>query len=181
VWFGIVGMSILCMAHSMIFPFVERMGIERGYAPALVAAVLVSIGFANLMPSPLAAVLEKRLKPERAILGGTLLHVALALLVTQLSRFEVFASLVAVLTTPLLFVHPFLFGLISRLDPSGRSVAATPAVLMIGSAVGPALGGALLMASSYPGLGLGVAAWGLVAALCFYLMRGHQVLHRAEG
>lgn len=179
VWFGIIGMSTLCMAHSMIFPFVERMGIERGYAPALVAVVLVSIGFANLLPSPLAAVLEKRLKPERAIVGGTLLHMMLALLVTQVPRFEVYAPLVASLTAPLLFVHPFLFGLIARLDPSGRAVAATPAVLMIGSAAGPALGGALLMASGYAGLGFGVAVGGLVAALCFFLMRGHRTMQPA--
>lgn len=179
VWFAIIGMSILCMAHSMIFPFVERLGIERGYAPATVAAVLVSIGFANLLPSPLAALLEKRLRPERAIFGGTLLHVALVLLVTQVPRLEVYAPLVAILTTPLLFVHTFLFGLIARLDPSARAAAATPAMLMIGSAIGPALGGTLLVASGYAGLGLGVAGMGLLAAICFFLTRGHGAVHRA--
>jgi predicted MFS family arabinose efflux permease len=173
VWFGIIGMSILCMAHSMIFPFVERMGIERGYAAATVAVVLVSIGFANLVPSPLAAVLEKRLRPERAIAGGTLVHMVLVLLVTQVARFELYAPLVAILTTPLLFVHTFLFGLVARLDPSGRAVAATPAMLMIGSAIGPALGGTLLVASGYSGLGIGVAGFGLLAAIFFFLMRGH--------
>jgi predicted MFS family arabinose efflux permease len=50
---------------------------------------------------------------------------------------------------------------------------------MIGSAVGPALGGALLMASGYAGLGLGVAVGGLVAALCFFLMRGHRTMQSA--
>lgn len=177
VWFGIVGMSILCMAHSMIFPFVERLGIERGYAPAVVAAVLVSIGIANLLPSPLAALLEKRLRPERAIVGGTLLHVVLVLLVTQVARLEVYAPVVATLTTPLLFVHTFLFGLIARLDPSARAAAATPAMLMFGSAIGPALGGTLLVASGYAGLGIGVAGLGLLAASCFFLTRGHAAAH----
>ena len=179
VWFGIIGMSILCMAHSMIFPFVERLGIERGYAPAVVAAVLVSIGFANLLPSPLAALLERRLRPERAIVGGTLLHVVLVLLVTQVPRLEVYVPLVAVLTTPLLFVHTFLFGLIARLDPSARAAAATPAMLMLGSAVGPVLGGTLLVALGYAGLGIGVAGLGSLAAICFFLMRGHVAAHRA--
>jgi predicted MFS family arabinose efflux permease len=179
VWFGIIGMSILCMAHSMIFPFVERLGIVRGYAPAMVAAVLVSIGFANLLPSPLAALLEKRLRPERAIVGGTLLHVVLVLLVTQVPRLEVYVPLVAILTTPLLFVHTFLFGLIARLDPSARAAAATPAMLMLGSAVGPVLGGTLLVASGYAGLGVGVAGLGLLAAICFFFLRGHGAVHRA--
>lgn len=167
VWFGIFGMSLLCMAHSMIFPFVERMGIDRGYATSLVASVLMAIGFANLLPSPLAALLEKRLRPERAIVGGTLFHMVLVLLVTQFPRFEVYALAVAVLSTPLLFMHAFLFGLMARLDPSGRAVAATPAMLMTGSAIGPALGGTLLVASDYSGLGIGVAAFGLLAALLF--------------
>jgi predicted MFS family arabinose efflux permease len=171
VWFGIIGMSVLCMAHSMLFPFVERMGIERGYTVAAVATVLMSIGFANLLPSPLAALLEKRLRPERAIVWGTLLHVGVVLLVTQVHRFEVYAPMVAILTTPLLFVHTFLFGLIARLDPSGRAVAATPAMLMLGSAIGPALGGTLLMATGYAGLGIGVAAGGLMAALFFSQVR----------
>lgn len=171
VWFGIIGMSILCMAHSMIFPFVERMGIDRGYAASLVAGVLVSIGLANLVPSPLAAVLEKRLRPERAIVGGTVFHMVLVLFVTQVPRLEVYVSLVAILTTPLLFMHTFLFGLMARLDPSGRAVAATPAMLMIGSAVGPALGGTLLVASSYSGLGIGVAAFGFLAAIFFSQIR----------
>lgn len=171
VWFGIIGMSILCMAHSMIFPFVERMGIDRGYVAGTVAGVLVAIGFANLLPSPLAAVLEKRLRPERAIVGGTLFHMALVLLVTQVPRLEVYVPVVAILTTPLLFINTFLFGLVARLDPSGRAVAATPAMLMIGSAIGPALGGTLLMAAGYAGLGIGVAAFGFLAVVFFAQIR----------
>lgn len=171
VWFGIVGMGILCMAHSMIFPFVERMGIDRGYPPGLVAAVLASIGFANLVPSPLAALLEKRLRPERAIVGGALVHMLLVLLVTQVARLEVYVPLVAILTAPMLFMHTFLFGMMARLDPSGRAVAATPAILMIGSAVGPALGGTLLVSSGYAGLGIGVAAFGCLAAIIFSRIR----------
>jgi len=179
VWFGIVGMAILCMAHSMIFPFVERLGIDRGYGLAVVATVLMSIGFANLVPSPLAAVLEKRLRPERAIVGGTLFHMVLVLLVTQVDMLEVYAPLVAILSTPLLFIHTFLFGLLARLDPSGRAVAATPAMLMIGSAIGPALGGTLLMAGGYQGLGFGVAAFGLLAAVLFAQIRPNYVNAKA--
>ncbi len=171
VWFGIIGMSILCMANAMIHPFVERMGIERGYSVAVVTGVLMAIGFANLLPSPLAAVLEKRLRPERAIVGGTVFHVALVLLVTQVPRLEIYMPVVAILITPLLFVHTFLFGLMARLDPSGRAVAATPAMLMIGSAIGPALGGTLLVAAGYGGLGMGVAAFGCLAVVFFAQVR----------
>lgn len=178
IWFGIIGMSILCMAHSMLFPFVERLGIERGYSAGLVAGVLVSIGFANLLPSPLAALLEKRLRADRAILGGTLVHMVLVLLVTQVPLLGVYVPVVAILTTPLLFMHTFLFGLLARLEPSGRAVAATPAMLMIGSAIGPALGGTLLVSTGYTGLGFGVAAFGLLAATFFFLMHDRDAVHQ---
>lgn len=180
VWFGIAGMSVFCMANSMIHPFVERMGIERGYPVGVIAATLVAIGFANLLPSPLAALLERRLRPERAIVGGTLVHVVLVLLVTQVPRLELYVPLVATLITPLLFVHTFLFGLIARLERSGRALAATPAMLMTGSAIGPALGGTLLAASGYAGLGLGVACGGLLAALCFFLVGRPPAGHRNQ-
>jgi len=35
--------------------------------------------------------------------------------------------------------HPFLFGLTARLDPSGRTNALTPAMMMTGSAIAPAI------------------------------------------
>lgn len=156
----------------MVFPFVERLGIDRGYPAATIAAELVAIGFANLLPSPLAALLEKRLRPERAIVGGTVFPLVLGLLLTQVPRLEVYAFVVAILTTPLLFMHAFLFGLMARLDPSGRAVATTPAILMVGSAIGPALGGTLLVAVGYSGLGLGVAGFGVLACVLFAQISG---------
>jgi predicted MFS family arabinose efflux permease len=86
----------------------------------------------------------------------------------------VYVPVVAILTTPLLFMHTFLFGLMARLDPSGRAVAATPAMLMIGSAIGPVLGGTLLVGTGYSGLGIGVAAFGFLAALCFSQIRASR-------
>lgn len=40
----------------------------------------------------------------------------------------------------IIFTHTFAFGLIARLDPSGRATAGTPAMLMVGSAVAPLVG-----------------------------------------
>ncbi|MHA4871865.1 MFS transporter [Duganella sp. PWIR1] len=170
IWFGMAGMGVFCMAQSMIFPFVERIGVDRGYSIALVSSVLMAIGFSNLLPTPLAAALERRIRAESAIFFGVLLHAVIILIITQLPDARSYAVGVAVISTPLLFVHTFLFGLLARLDPSGRSVAATPAMVMIGSTIGPVLGGTLVMTVGYAGLGLGVAGFGLLAAACFYKM-----------
>ncbi|RJG24146.1 MFS transporter [Massilia cavernae] len=170
VWAGMIGMGIFCMAQSMIFPFIERIGIDRGYSIALVSTVLMAIGFCNLMPTPLAALLEKRVRAESAILAGIVVHIAIITAITQLPGIETYAIGVALVTTPMLFVHTFLFGLLARLDPSGRSLAATPAMVMIGSTIGPVFGGTLVMAVGYSGLGIGVVMLAIAAAACFYKM-----------
>ena len=54
----------------------------------------------------------------------------------------------------ILFAHPFGFGLLARLDPSGRILAATPAMMMTGAALGPVLGGTLVKLHGYPAVGV---------------------------
>ena len=64
-----------------------------------------------------------------------------------------------------IFTHTFAFGLLARLDPTGRAVAATPAMLMIGAALGPVVGGAL-------GQNLGYGALGIAAVIVALLSIG---------
>jgi hypothetical protein len=87
--------------------------------------------------------------------------------ITQLPRLNTYVVGVALVTTPMLLVHTFLFGLPARLGPSGRAVAATPSMVMIGSSIGPVIGGTLVMAVGYRGLGFGVVLLALAAAACF--------------
>ena len=60
-----------------------------------------------------------------------------------------------------IFTHNVLFGLVTRLDASGRAAAATPAMMMVDACIGPALGGAVVQGLGYPGPGwvaCGIAA-----------------------
>jgi hypothetical protein len=57
----------------------------------------------------------------------------------------------------MIFAHTFLFGLIARLDASGLAVAATPAMMMTGAAIGPALTGLVATRAGFAGIGDGVA------------------------
>ena len=49
----------------------------------------------------------------------------------------------------MIFTHTFAFGVLSKLDPTARALAGTPAMLMIGAAIGPILGGALVQGFGY--------------------------------
>ena len=71
------------------------------------------------------------------------------------------------LEDPTLFTHTFAFGLLARMDATSRAVAATPAMLMTGSAVGPILGGVLVQRFGYESLGFAVIVIATMGVVCF--------------
>jgi predicted MFS family arabinose efflux permease len=171
VWFAMVGMGLVSLANTTVFSFVERIGTDRGYGVDAVAAAFVVTGLVNLLPPVLAALLQKRVRAERVVLFGPLVQAALLLALTQVDAYAIYVPAAALMIASVVFIHTFLFGLLARLDPSGRAVAATPAMLMIGSATGPLLGGTLVKLSGYPALGLAGASVAVLAALCFSLVQ----------
>jgi predicted MFS family arabinose efflux permease len=175
VWFGMVGMGLMALAQATMFSFVERVGADRGYGAATVTGVLIAAGILNLTPGPLAGLLQRRLRAENVVVAGPLLHAVAVFTITQTSAFALYAVLVSVLIALTVFTHTFLFGLLARLDPSGRAVAATPAMLMVGAAIGPVLGGTAVKLAGYPGLGIVAAGMGLASALLFMGVRERRV------
>lgn len=167
VWMGMLGIGCMSLANAMLFSFVERIGMDRGYGLQTVTSILIGVGLFNLVPPLLAALLEKRLAAGRVLLAGPVCQLLLALAVTQVQSLWLFAFAAVVWVGVMIFTHTFLFGLIARLDTSGRALAATPAMLMIGSAIGPLLAGVLVDASGYQGLGLMVAMVAVLAFGCF--------------
>jgi predicted MFS family arabinose efflux permease len=101
-------------------------------------------------------VLQKRVPATLVVQIGPAVQALLALVVTMATVFTVWEPAAAVFVAIQIFTHTFAFGLLARLDPSGRAVAATPAMLMIGAALGPIIGG---MLGEHFGFGtLGLAA-----------------------
>ena len=168
VWPGILGISCMALTQAMVFSFVERMGADRGFATGAVNGVLITLGLVNLVPGPLAALLQRRLDPRKVVLAGAGLQAVLALVLAWSSGFAPYAAAGAVFVAVMIFSHTFCFGLLAALDPSGRAVAATPAMLMVGSAIGPILGGTLVKASGYGALGAAALVVDIVAVLLFF-------------
>lgn len=167
VWFLIFGISLMTFNQAMVFSFVEVIGGARGFSKEAVLAVLIALGFVNLVPAPLAAVLERRLPGFSVVRAGPLVQAVLALLVTSVTVFPVWAPAAAVFVSVQIFTHTFAFGLLARIDASGRAVAATPAMLMIGSALGPFIGGALSQNLGFGALGIAAVVVAAASWLCF--------------
>ncbi|MGC2774749.1 MAG: MFS transporter [Bradyrhizobium sp.] len=167
VWFGIAGISCMALTQAMLFSFIERIGIDRGFGTEAVTGVLIALGFVNLLPAPLAALLEKRLPARTVLLAGPLCQSLIAVTITFGSAFATYAVPTAMFAAVMIFTHTFAFGLLSRLDPTARALAGTPAMLMIGAAIGPILGGTLVQLFGYPALGLGAIVISVVAVVMF--------------
>jgi predicted MFS family arabinose efflux permease len=173
VWFGIVGISAMALVQSMTFSFLERVGSDRGYSLALITGVLVVLGMVNLLPAGLAAVLEKRWNARHVLLAGPVIQALLAAVIMNAPSFYAYAGAASVFAAVMIFTHTFAFGLMARLEPSGRAMAATPAMLMVGAAIGPVLGGTLVKTAGYGSLGLAAVLIGTLAVLCMSRLPGH--------
>jgi predicted MFS family arabinose efflux permease len=169
-WFAILGVACLALNQALIFSMLDRIGVLRGFGQERVNGVLLVCGLVNLLPAAVAGLLQKRVDPVRVALLAAPLQAALALVVTLSPDFLPYALAGSVYPAVLIFTHTFLFGLIARLDPSGRALASTPAMMMTGSAIGPALAGAVVMRAGFEGQALLAVAVGAAATLLFALV-----------
>lgn len=167
VWFGIIGIACMTLVQAMTFSFLEGVGMHRGFERASINGVLIALGLVNLLPAALAALLQKRLSARQVLLVGPLLQLALAAAILLSPQFAPYAFGAAFLAAVMIFTHTFAFGLLARLDQSGRALAATPAMLMVGSAIGPVLGGTLVKNFGYEAVALCAACLAVVAVYCF--------------
>jgi predicted MFS family arabinose efflux permease len=172
VWCGIVGIACMGLVQAMTFSFLERVGSDRGFGAAAITGVLVALGIVNLVPPALAAVLEKRLAARSVLLGGAAVQALLVAVIMLSTQFAPYAAAASVFAAVMIFTHTFAFGLLAQLDRSGRALAATPAMLMTGAAIGPVLGGTLVKGFGYGALAVAAAVIAALALLCFSRLPG---------
>lgn len=144
VWFSIVAVALLAMTQAMTLSFYERIGMAHGFGLEFVTLALVIYGIVTLFPAPLAALLEKRVDPTTVICTVPVLQAVFAMIITHTSNYILYAIAGPMMAFTIIFTHTFAFGLLARLDPTGRAVAGTPAMLMVGAAIAPFLGGTLI-------------------------------------
>jgi predicted MFS family arabinose efflux permease len=170
-WLVIAVIICLTLNQAMVFSFLERIGAERGFGSARVNGVLIALGFVNLVPGVLAALLQQRLSPVAVGFGGPVGQALLALTMSASATFVPYAIAASLYVAMVIFTHTFLFGLLTRLDGTGRAAAATPAMMMVGSCIGPALGGAVVQGLGYPGLGWAACVIAALAVLAMWQLR----------
>jgi predicted MFS family arabinose efflux permease len=167
VWFGMLGVGCMGLTQAMLFSFVQRIGLDRGFGVGAVTATLIALGFVNLFPAPVAGLLETRFRGRAVVQAGPIVQAVLAVIITHSVTFAPYAAATSVFAAVMIFTHTFAFGMLARIDRTGRAVAATPAMLMTGAAMGPVLGGTLVKQAGYGSLGIAAVLITAAAVLCF--------------
>jgi len=175
VWFLIVAIMCMALNHSMIMSFAVRAGMDGGLGADEVEIALISSGVVAIFPSMIAAMLQYRLLAMSVAVFGAILHGVLALCLMTASSFPIFLVSLIFLPFILLFTHTFLFGYMAELEPTGRALSATPAMVMAGSAVGPLLGGAIVHSFGYSALGITAMSFALISGFAFLKSRSIAV------
>lgn len=172
IWLTLIGAGLMTFNQAMVFAFVEVIGNARGFNADGVRAALIALGIVNFVgPAPLAALLQHRLPARRVAQFGPAVQAVLALIVTSATFFPLWAPAAAIFVAVQIFTHTFVFGLLSRLDRTGRAAAAMPATLLIGAALGPIAGGALAENLGFGALGAAAVTVAALAILFFTKVR----------
>jgi predicted MFS family arabinose efflux permease len=168
--FAFAGVALLSTGQAAIYAFLERIGAWRDFAASDVAKMLVISGFLNLFAPIVAALLENMVPRLTAICVALLIHACIAVTVSNSPVFLPYAIAGSFLVFMTIFGHTFMFGTIAKLDPSGRAASSTPAMLTLGAAVGPALGGAVVQYGGFYAVGFLSAAMLIASAVCFVVI-----------
>lgn len=167
VWFGIVGIAAMSLVQAMAFSFIEPAGRAKGFTAEMITGVLIAVALTTLFPAALAALLEKRFSQKAVMLAGPALHGLMVVVIMATTDLLPYAVAACLCPCIMIFTHTFAFGLLARLDPSGRALAATPAMLMAGAASGPIIGGTLIKSFGFGSIGIAAAVLAAIAFLCF--------------
>ncbi len=174
-WLAVAGVTLMALNQAITFSMLDRIGVMRGFGQDRVNQVLLVCGFVNLLPAVLAGLLQQRLSAPRVALIAPMLQALLAVIISCSPAFAPYAVAASVFAAVMIFTHTFLFGLIASLDPSGRAVASTPAMMMTGSAIGPALAGSVAMRAGFEGIAVLAVLVAIAATGAFAYVGRRQV------
>ncbi|MBB4403173.1 MULTISPECIES: MFS transporter [Rhizobium/Agrobacterium group] len=162
-----LGLLSMFLANSTILSFVERIGNAEGFESAAIGTGLMIGGIIPLLSPIAAGFLQNHLAATWTVVFGLLAHGAFAIVQSHPANFLVFTLANALITSTTVFTIIFAFGLLAKLDPSGRMNALTASMTMTGSALGPIYGGTIAKYAGFSAVGFGAAALAVIGALCF--------------
>jgi predicted MFS family arabinose efflux permease len=174
---------VLSVGEGAIWAFVERIGGHVGLSIDEVGVVLAITTVAGVSGAGLAAWLGTRFGRTIPLSLGITAIGAASVVLGYAAIPAAYVGAELAYNTAYLFVTPFLLGTAAAVDARGRVAAATGGMVLVGGALGPAVGGAVVAWGSYPPLGWLVVvccalAISLILPTTFALDRGEEYAER---
>jgi predicted MFS family arabinose efflux permease len=164
---GFVGVVLLQTAQAITNSFAAATGSFRGFSAESVGLMFAVNGFISLFAPIFAGLLEKKLRAAQVAVAVLLIHGLCSITLTSTTNFYLYSAGFIAMIFATIFGHTFIFGLFAKFDPSGRMNASTPSMLMLGTAIGPIVGGVVVQHWGFPAMGLTSAAVAFCGAACF--------------
>lgn len=180
VWFLIGGVVFFAITQSMTISFYERLGAFHGFNQGAITAALIIYGVVALIPAPLATLFQYKFKATNIICIAPILQALSVFIITHTNQYELYVIFGSMMILVLIFTHTFIFGLLAQLDPTGRAAAATPAMLMLGAALGPILGGTLVKFYGFTSLGSAAIVLVILQLVLFQKVRLNVKSHQSK-
>lgn len=171
IWLCMLGVTILALNQAMNVSFYEQIGVNRQFGQQMISFALIVYAITCIFPAPLAAYLHNKVNPLYVLCLGPLFQAGFSLILTQTHNLTLYIVSGAGIAFCIIFIHTFAFGLLAKMDTTGRAVAATPAMLMTGSAIGPILGGTLIQVTGFEAIGFLTMCLALLQIILFNLVR----------
>jgi predicted MFS family arabinose efflux permease len=163
---------VLTAGEGAMWAFLERIGVHVGVAPAGIGALLGAVTVLGLLGAALAAWLGTRLGRRLPISLGIGCQAASCWLIAHADASAAYVLGCIGYGLSFFFVQPYLLGTAAVVDRSGRVAAGYAGVVLVGGAIGPATGGALVAAFSHQALGWQILVASAVATAAIWPLAG---------
>ena len=164
---ALLGILATGFAFAAVWAFAERIGVAAGFDSSRISPVVATNLLASAAGSVLATVLGTRFGRRRALLVGMALMVAAIIALSWSETYWLYAMGIVGLGFTIGFVLPYQMGALAALDAEGRFVVLISAAQGIGSAAGPALGGAAVDAGGLQSLLITAVVALVIGAILF--------------
>ncbi|NIB42184.1 MFS transporter [Pseudomaricurvus alkylphenolicus] len=167
VCWGISGMMLYFIGQSGVWAFLERIGIQGGITSGELGAIFGITLVLSAAGAFLASAIGTRFGRCWPIIGATVACVASLYLLPICKTPWSFGTAVFFYAAAWNFVLPFQMTIITEGDSRGRFTPLIPACQLLGSAIGPALAGNLIIDGSYAYVYLLAAVTAIISTVIF--------------
>lgn len=156
---------------ASLWSMADVLGIATGLGPSQMGLILGLSGITGIIGAAIAVFATRNGLSNSLPVWGLIVTALLGIAASQLTQAMAFSIFMVAYTGAHLFMSPLFMGMAAMFDSSGRLVVATGAAVLIGSAVGPALGGFAMDWGNRPALGVAIACTAVLAAILYFASR----------